>query len=258
MNKKHYKLVLGSCIFLLFVLNYSFLDDTLEKYFNSYEEGFVERVVDGDTIIVEGKSVRLLGINTPEKGERYYLEAKEFLEKEILNQTIYLKSGTDDTDLYNRKLRYIYHSGENVNRKLVEAGYANYYFPSGKDVFYDSFVESWKNCIGNDVNLCEKSEDICSECIELKEFDYDEEIIILENVCSDSCNLGGWDIKDEGRKHFRFKDFVLDGKVKIIVGEGTDTKTRLYWGKETYVWTKSGDTLFLRDSEGKLVLWEGY
>jgi len=27
---------------------------------------------------------------------------------------------------------------------------------------------------------------------------------------------------------------------------------------ETYVWTKTGDTMFLRDNEGKLVLWEGY
>jgi len=30
----------------------------------------------------------------------------------------------------------------------------------------------------------------------------------------------------------------------------------LFWKNEDYVWAKTGDTLFLRDGKGKLVLWE--
>jgi len=30
------------------------------------------------------------------------------------------------------------------------------------------------------------------------------------------------------------------------------------WKKKDYVWTKTGDSLFLRDSKGKLVLWKSY
>jgi len=32
----------------------------------------------------------------------------------------------------------------------------------------------------------------------------------------------------------------------------------LFWKGKDYVWTSTGDTLFLRDDEGKLVLWEMY
>ncbi len=32
----------------------------------------------------------------------------------------------------------------------------------------------------------------------------------------------------------------------------------LSWKGEKYVWTRTGDSLFLRDSEGALVLWKSY
>ena len=36
------------------------------------KEAKVKRVIDGDTVVVDGVSVRLLGINTPERGEKLY------------------------------------------------------------------------------------------------------------------------------------------------------------------------------------------
>jgi len=47
-------------------------------------------------------------------------------------------------------------------------------------------------------------------------------------------------------------------EVMIKVGEEENTENVLFWKGESYVWTKTGDTLFLRDEEGKLVLWKGY
>ena len=41
---------------------------------------------------------------------------------------------------------------------MVENGFANYYFYSGKDKYSDDLLEAWNKCIQNDVNLCEKSE----------------------------------------------------------------------------------------------------
>jgi len=39
------------------------------------------RAIDGDTIETDIGIIRLLGINTPEKKQAYYEEAKEFLKK---------------------------------------------------------------------------------------------------------------------------------------------------------------------------------
>jgi hypothetical protein len=47
-------------------------------------------------------------------------------------------------------------------------------------------------------------------------------------------------------------------KISIIVGNKTNSDDVLYWNDEEYVWTSSGDTLFLRDENGKLVIWESY
>ncbi|HLA23411.1 MAG TPA: thermonuclease family protein [Candidatus Nanoarchaeia archaeon] len=258
-NKKEI-ISLSVMILLLIMINYSFLDKKLENFLVYDEQGFVERVIDGDTVIIDGKSTRLLGINTPERGEVYYKEAKEFLEGIVLNKTVFLKFGEEKTDRYGRNLAYIFLDEENVNLRVVDAGLANFYFPSGKDVYYDDFKSSWESCIEKNVNLCEKSKNKCGECVVLKNLDYKNDEIVLENICNFDCNLENWEIKDEGRKKFIFPKFSLNKKsdVKIIVGNQTNSEDVLYWRDESYVLTKTGDTLFLRDKEKKLVLWKSY
>ena len=247
-------------ILLILIINYSFIDKKLEDFLFDYKIVIVERVIDGDTFVSENNSIRLLGINSPERGEKYYIEAKEFLERETLNKTVRLEFGKEKYDRYKRILAYVYINRENINLKLVESGFANFYFPSGKDINYDNFENAWNECIKNNVNLCEKSKNICGECIELREFDYKNQKVVLENNCNFSCDLTSLEIKDEGRKKFIFPEFTLqpNKQVYILIGEGENTKDTLFWAGEDYVWTRTGDSLFLRDEEGKLVLWESY
>jgi len=265
--------VLISLIILLFVINYSFLDSLFIDFFDEGEFVVVERVIDGDTVVVgdtaslrsrhenpsQSISVRLLGVNSPERGEQYYDEAKEFLENAVLNKTTILKFGKEKYDKYDRILAYVFVENENLNLKLVRNGFANFYFPSGRDIYYDDFVEAWEEC---SENLCKKSKDECANCMGLEEFNYENEIVIFHNKCDFDCELTGWKIKDEGRKNFVFPYFVLESgeNVKVIVsGESaSNNKGELFWIRKDYVWTNSGDTLFLRDGEGKLVLWESY
>src|SRR3989344_2735987 len=89
-------------IFLIFlviaitIVNYYYIDEYLKKSFaEGRAEVFIERVIDGDTIVSNGTSIRLLGINTPERGEKYYEEAKSFLEARVLNKTVVLEFGKD-------------------------------------------------------------------------------------------------------------------------------------------------------------------
>ena len=84
-TRRNYKLLLYFLILLLIAINYPIIDRAVKGYFIDYEVGIVERVIDGDTIVVNGTTVRLLGINCPEKGERYYGEAKEYLEEGLFD-----------------------------------------------------------------------------------------------------------------------------------------------------------------------------
>jgi endonuclease YncB( thermonuclease family) len=257
MRKRKYKAILYILILVLLAINYNHLDSFVIKNFDNQETITVERVIDGDTIVDNNDlHYRLLGINTPERGEYLYLEAKKFLEENTLNFS--LTAEKKGKDRYDRELAYLYNGDKNINIEIVREGYANYYFPSGKDRHYEEFYKAWEECLNENKNLCEKSLDKCSSCIELNIWDFENQKVVLYNKCNFDCSLNKWTIKDEGRKKFTFSNFILKSleSVSIIVENKTNTKDKLYWKGETYVWTSSGDTLLLRDDKGKLVLWE--
>ncbi len=242
------KIILGVLILFLIAVNYNFVNGFLERNFlENYESVQVERVIDGDTVVVNGSSMRLLGINSPEKGEEYYKEAGEFLKEKVMNKTI--KAEKHGKDKYYRELVYLFDL-KNINLEIVEKGYANYYFPSGKDKYYDDFVKAWKTCLENNENLCEKSSDKCSECIEIRNFGYNKDVI-LYNKCGFDCDLTNWNVKDEGRKKLIFGNLILKPYESTKI-------TPEDFGNYDYIWTKTGDSIFIRDSENKLVLWESY
>ena len=234
-SKQKNILVLVLLIIVLVIINYSWLDDALSNFLNTSEQVHVDRIIDGDTIESNKTSIRLLGINSPERGELYYEEAKEFLEQEILNKTVNLKYGKERYDKYERVLAYIFFDNQNINLKLVENGLANIYFPSGKDKYYNQFQNAWEDCIEKEINLCKPSTHVCSQCISIN-------INSIINNCGFSCDINDWKIKAEGRDNIIFQE-VLESQEEISF------ELEL---------TETGDTLFLRDDKGKLVVWESY
>lgn len=256
MNKNVVSLVF--LLLLLFVLNYSFLDSLLIDFLNDGERIFVDRVIDGDTVVSNGTSIRLLGINAPERGEMYSAEASEFLEEMVLNKTVGVK--VIGKDRYYRELAYLFIGSKNVNLELVKNGLSNFYFPSGKDAYYNEFLVAWKECLEEGKNICSESLNRCGKCVNLLEWDIKKQKVVLRNECGFACDLSGWSIKDEGRKKLVFGEFVLGvgADVEIVVGEGKNNGKKIFWTEEKYVWTKSGDSIFLRDKDGGLVLFESY
>lgn len=95
------------------------------------------RIIDGDTFeLCSGEKIRLLCVDTPEKGKEGYEEAKAFLEDLILNKEITLTPSNyrgNDTDKYGRLLRWVYVENESsdsgelifVNKYLLEEGYGD-------------------------------------------------------------------------------------------------------------------------------------
>lgn len=245
-------------------MNYHYLDSyATGKFVESQKETVsVIRVVDGDTIKINnsGKedTVRLLGINTPEKGERYYKEAKDFLNLTLTGKEITLEKGRGDRDRYDRLLRYVFLNGENVNEKIIREGYANYYFPSGYDAHSFELIKAFDSCVKNNLYFCEASKDVCSKCIVLKELNVKDQEVVLYNECENECDITSWSIKDEGRKKYIFGNYTLNGKeeVHIIVGSGKNTNNKLIWVRSDYVWNEDHDTIFLRDNEDGLVLYK--
>ena len=95
----------------------------------SYADSF--RVVDGDTIVINGEKIRFSGIDTPELeqtcmngDEKVFCgkSAKLFLIKKIGNQTP--ECIREGKDVYKRTLAECFINGESLSAFLVRSGYA--------------------------------------------------------------------------------------------------------------------------------------
>lgn len=97
------------------------------------EDKTVMNVVDGDTFEYYDSAlnkivkVRLLCVDTPEKGEKGYEAAKEYLKSLILNKKVLLRASVNNTDEYGRLLRYVYIDESwgysFINKLIVSKGY---------------------------------------------------------------------------------------------------------------------------------------
>jgi micrococcal nuclease len=102
----------------------------------------VTKVIDGDTIIIEGGyHVRYIGIDAPESGEFYYLEAKQINEGLVAGKNVRLERDISDKDSYGRLLRYVYIGDNFANAEIVRQGcaWAVAYPP---DVKYQIYLEA--------------------------------------------------------------------------------------------------------------------
>ena len=92
------------------------------------DETRVIRVIDGDTIEIEGgQRVRYIGMDTPEDtsvrecfGEQATRRNRELVEGRLVE----LERDVSETDRFGRLLRYVWVDGEMVNRVLVAEGLA--------------------------------------------------------------------------------------------------------------------------------------
>jgi micrococcal nuclease len=221
-------------VLALIAVNYSFLDRTLTNFIGGKENVLVERIIDGDTIETDIGNVRFLGINTPERGDFGYQESSDFLETELLNKNVTLEFIGNRYDKYDRLLAYIFLNNENINIKLVELGYANYYFYEGRDKYSDELEDAWEICIENQINLCEPSNNACASCVTIGS----DSII---NNCTFSCDITDWSIRGEGREKFIYSNNVLNPEEESFFALNLEN---------------TGGSLFLRDDEGKLVGWK--
>ena len=99
--------------------------------FDPSEQHFVERVVDGDTLLLKGGvRVRLIGVDTPESVkpnspvEPLGLEAAEFTRSQVEKRTVRLEFDRERRDRYQRILAYVYLGDTLLNEELIRAGFS--------------------------------------------------------------------------------------------------------------------------------------
>ena len=90
------------------------------------ESAVCTQVVDGDTIYLDnGKKVRFVGVNTPERGVEGYITSKNFVQKLCLNKEVGLDiDDKKQNDKYGRTLAVVIVDGKNVNEMLLKEGLA--------------------------------------------------------------------------------------------------------------------------------------
>ena len=93
------------------------------------------RVIDGDTILLEGgERVRLIGVDTPEVAnpyrseEEFGKEASAFTERLAEGNPVRLEFGREREDAYGRTLAYVYlEDGTLLNAELIRQGLGTAY-----------------------------------------------------------------------------------------------------------------------------------
>jgi micrococcal nuclease len=227
------------------------------------ESTSVAQVIDGDTIeLADGRRVRYVGINTPERNQPYYAEATDTNRQLVAGKQIFLEFDVETFDQYGRSLAYIWADGLLVNREIVARGFANAYTvpPNVKyDAEFRAAEQAARNAerglwAGADVAL--KITDLNANAPGNDNENPNGEWIEVANQGAEPVSMAGYTLKDEANHIYTFADFTLPSGAafRLYSGQGADSATDLYWGYSgDSVWNNGGDTAFLRDAEGRLV-----
>lgn len=231
----------------------------------------VQKVIDGDTVeLSNGEKVRLIGINTPEKGQPYFKEAKDALEKLILEREVRLELDIAAKDMYGRTLGYLYVDNEFINQDMIESGYAVVDTVPPNVRYADELVSALdkakSDCSGMWNGLCTPTE---SSCIQISKINKDgkaknEEWVELINTCRTPQDISGYLIKDNSASNsFEFESASMSAKatLKVYSGCGNNSRTSFYWKcpeSQNFIWNNDSDRAYLFDNSGKLISEVGY
>ena len=156
--------------------------------------------------------------------------------------TLHTGSGTDtDTDLYWGSGTYVWNDGGDTVHVYDEAGslVVEYTYPQSSTSGDLEVANVHADAEGNDSD------------------NLNDEYVVFENVGDAGIDMTGYVCEDEAGHSYTFPDgFTLDAgaQVTLHTGSGTDTSTDLYWGNGTAVWNNAGDTVYVYDDSGSLVV----
>jgi len=241
-EKKH-AFLLALLVTIVFFGNFLFF----HSFTSEREKITIIRVLDGDTVGLEdGRTVRLLNINTPEKGTPGAQQATQFL-SQYINKTTELESM--GTEKYGRTLGRLYYDDDYINWEIIRNGLGNIFLTNAEEI--DSFNQAQQQAIAEGQGIWEHSPYYgCATIV----INIKDEYVDLTVGCNVS--LKGWTLSDESTKKYVFAE--LQGKeIRLYSGYGQDSFDARYWNKGD-VWNNDKDSAILRDNKGLLVAFYSY
>lgn len=238
-------------------------DPGLAQPDDNLDAATVARVVDGDTIeLTDGRRVRYIGVNTPERGQPYYSEASEANRQLVDGRQVQLEFDQDTFDQYGRTLAYIWVDGVMANQEIIARGYANAFTVPPNVKYDDAFRQAEREAreagrglwAGSSVPL--KITNLHADAPGSDRDNPNGEWVEITNQGSAPVDLAGYTLKDEANHIYTFGNFSVNGGAafRLYSGQGQNTATDLYWGYVgESVWNNDSDAAFLRDKDGALV-----
>jgi micrococcal nuclease len=233
----------------------------------------VASITDGDTLDVSfaggaTATVRLIGTNSPENGERYGPESTLILAALIpAGSQIGMTRDVSDLDDFGRLLRYLWVGSMSVNEETVRRGAAisRHYppdtalserFDAAQRAARLAQVGIWSpTACGPQAEATLNILDVAFDAPGDDNQNLNQEWVAVRNEGGSPVDLTGWGIKDESATHrYEFPaSFTLapGESVTVRTGCGVDFGTELFWCNQgSAVWNNSGDTVFLLDPNG--------
>jgi micrococcal nuclease len=207
----------------------------------------ISRVIDGDTLVLaDGRHIRLLNINAPEKGTAGSELSADFL-RQFTNSSVSIE--ITGLDKYSRTLARIY-SPNYLNLELVRQGMSSKFLVDSSELH--DFASAENSAIKSGAGIWVHSPYF--GCVRVK-IDPLGEKVDFSILCADM-NTTGWYLKDESRKVYKFGCPLTDG-LTLFSGNGKDNETTVFWNQGD-VWNNDRDTLYLFDSDSRIVLASPY
>ena len=224
----------------------------------------VTRHVDGDTFVVRidnpppgpgaSERVRLIGIDTPERGEPWADDATQHVANRIGADPVYLAFDFRRRDRFDRLLAYVYLAdGTLLNAELIAAGLAHVYLGDETIHFYRQFerLEAdarrrrsgvWTNYRGGIV------------IVTIRNAGHAEHVV-LRNDSAEAVDLSGWLVEDDDDAVLAVPNgtnLAPDETLAICSGQGcVGDPQRSVKVLDKTIWSNRSDNAFLFDADGR-------
>jgi micrococcal nuclease len=228
----------------------------------------VKRVVDGDTIMLaDGRYVRYIGINTPERGQPLWEEAKDYNAQKVGGKLASLEFGKVTEDRYGRTLAYVFVEGAMVNAALLQAGLAHL-FVIEPITYYQNFLRLQEEARTQGLGIWGrdgfrgplKITRLNANAEGDDRYNLNGEYVRICNISPATLDLKGFSLSDEQGHHYTFPTGLLRPgyTVLLFTGAGQDAvegvdQLRLYWGSSYPIWNNKGERASLSDPQGELI-----
>lgn len=219
----------------------------------------VLRVYDGDTILLNGKVIRLADIDAPERGMHYFYQSKEFLERLLIGKKVKIEEV--GRDAYGRSVAYVYLDRKLVNLLMVKNGWAK--FTKNKhSKYFEQFLKAEKEAKLAKKGIWKRKKYFCLSLIFHNnakgndKYNLNDEYFVLKNECNQTISLKDWSV--ENSKHFIFKFGNLSikpySKIVFRSGKGIPNKTDFFFNSSFPIWNNKKEEIIIRNEKGEIVI----